>query len=158
MNSAQFSYFRYLPLLILALLWATVATAGDGTARNELHALLDAFLEGASINDVKMHDRFWAEDLIYTSSAGERRGKAEIMTALGSAPEADPGGLPEYSAEGVNIRVFDDFAVITFRLVAGMPDGNANEYFNTGVFRLDDGNWRAFTWQATRIPATESVD
>lgn len=39
----------------------------------ELETLLHWFLEGAS--DYDTHNRFWANDLIYTSSAGDRIGK-----------------------------------------------------------------------------------
>jgi len=45
----------------------------------ELTSLLNQFLAGASRNNVAMHDRFWAEDVIYTGSGGRRRGKADIM-------------------------------------------------------------------------------
>ncbi|MFU8877591.1 MAG: nuclear transport factor 2 family protein [Wenzhouxiangellaceae bacterium] len=127
--------------------------AHENPVEDEIHQLLDAFLAGASINDIEMHDRFWADDLVYTSSAGERRGKDEIMAALRQAGQPDTEALPVYRGEDVAIRVFDDLAVVTFRLVAEMPDGGTGEYFNTGVFRRDDGQWRAFTWQATRIPA-----
>jgi len=140
--------------LLLSVLMVSPATlAGEGSAEGALHELLDAFLAGASINDIEMHDRFWADDLVYTSSAGERRGKAEIMASLRQAGQPDDQALPAYRGEDVAIRVFDDLAVVTFRLVAGMPDGGVSEYFNTGVFALRDGQWKAFTWQATRIPA-----
>lgn len=147
---------KVVPALLMALSMALTAAeivrAHDDPVEHELHQLLDAFLAGASVNDASMHDRFWADDLVYTSSSGERRGKAEIMAALRAAPAAEPAALPVYSGEDVNIRVFGDFAVITFRLVARMPDETIDEFFNTGVFRRIDGAWKAFTWQATRIP------
>ena len=55
----------------------TISSSSE-TAEAELEQLLDEFLQGASVNDAEMHDRFWAEDLIYTSSAGERTTKAGI--------------------------------------------------------------------------------
>ena len=45
----------------------------------ELTKLLQDFLAGAGRNDAAMHERFWADDLIYTSSAGRQIGKADIM-------------------------------------------------------------------------------
>ena len=45
----------------------------------ELTRLLQQFLERASRNEVAVHDRFWADDLIYTSSSERRIGKADIM-------------------------------------------------------------------------------
>ena len=55
--------------------------------------------------------------------------------------------------------LFERFAVATMYMgarqifalyTAGETTG---EYFNTGVFRQRDGQWKAFTWQATRIPS-----
>lgn len=133
----------------------SIAMAHDDPVEAELHELLDTFLAGASTDNAAMHDRFWADDLVYTSSSGERFGKAEIMDGLGDAtPEEDPAG-PDYRAEDVEIRVFDDFAVVTFRLVASLFGDTAIEYFNTGVFQRRDGAWKAFTWQATRIPVAD---
>ena len=60
-------------LAILALMLAPPPAAA------ELTKLLEDFLAGASRNDAEMHDRFWAEDLIYTGSAGRRVGKADIL-------------------------------------------------------------------------------
>jgi len=139
-------------LLSLLLVAATAGRAHEDPVAHEIHELIDAFLAGASVNDVAMHERFWAEDLVYTSASGERRGKAEIIAGLTGAASADPADMPRYRAEALDIRVFDGFAVATFRLVAEMPDGTLDEYFNTGVLRREQGRWRAFTWQATRIP------
>ena len=46
----------------------------------------------------------------------------------------------------------DRIAIVTFRLTADDPEAGRSEYFNTGVFRREGETWRAFTWQATRIP------
>ena len=40
----------------------------------DLTKLLNEFLNGASHNDVTAHERFWADELIYTRSAGKRLG------------------------------------------------------------------------------------
>lgn len=150
--AAQY-FFRFLVPLALALfLAAPPALAHDDPVENEIHDLLDAFLAGASANDIEMHDRFWAEDLVYTSSSGERYGKAAIMENLSNAPQ-DTEDQPVYSSKDVKIRVYDDMAVVTFRLVAAeLADDASAEFFNTGVFQKRDGQWKAFTWQATRIP------
>ena len=139
-------------VMLSAALLASTALAHDDPVENELHELLDAFLAGASTNDIQMHDRFWAADLVYTSSSGERRGKHEIMTSLVEGSTADGAELTTYRGEDVNIRVFEDLAVVTFRLVAEMPDGASSEFFNTGVFARREDEWKAFTWQATQIP------
>jgi ketosteroid isomerase-like protein len=124
-------------------------TAPDGPI---LTALLQAFLAGASKNDATAHDRFWSEDLVYTSSAGARFGKAEIMSGLESANDEDPA---VYSAEDIRIQQFGDTAVVTFRLVATpmKAAGEVTEYFNTGTFVKTSERWQAVAWQATKIPA-----
>lgn len=139
-------------LLGLALLVPLSASAGGDASA--LRSLLDDFLAGASANDAAMHNRFWAEDLVYTSSDGERFGKAEIMAGLeesGDASGSSEEDAPSYSARDVNVRSFGETAVVTFRLVAEMEDQSTSEYFNTGVFRSREGQWRAVAWQATRI-------
>lgn len=151
--------------------------ADEAGEERRLLALLDEFLAGASIADATVHDRFWAPELIYTSSGGARYGKAEIMQGMtaGADQEADQeadgesdgeagGGsaaeLPgtTYWAEDQQVMVMGDTAVVAFRLMAETPqeDGSSaqrQEYFNTGTFRLRDGVWQAVAWQATRIPA-----
>lgn len=139
---------RIIALFLLCL--AATATANNTAGEAQIAQLLDRFLAGASINDAAMHDRFWAEDLVYTSSAGQRFGKARIMQGLSDSSDAnDDDPVPQYSAREVNIRVFDNTAVLTFRLVATEPGGGESHYFNTGVFRHADDQWRAIAWQAT---------
>lgn len=135
---------------LFALLTTTAAFAQDADAEGELRLLLDEFMAGASANDAEMHDRFWSEDLVYTSSSGKRFGKAEIMQGLADAATEPEQAVPTYSARAVETRVFGDTAVITFTLVANTDGDEETRYFNTGVFRLDSGQWRAIAWQATK--------
>lgn len=143
-------------LLISTLIGLFISGCGpawDGASSDEeaLRTLLDDFLQGASVNDADMHDRFWAEDLIYTGSAGNRTTKSEIMDGLGNGSADATEEPPVYSAEDVQIRVYDDAAVVAFKLVAE-GDFDRMEYYNTGTFLNRDGQWRAVAWQATRIP------
>jgi hypothetical protein len=137
---------KYLFTLGLALLLCNPAGAESDAAA--LEALLKEFLAGASVNDAAMHDRFWSEDLIYTSSAGARFGKAQIMQGLTEAEPAEETST--YSAKDVTVQIHGEVAVVTFRLIAEMPDQSRAEFFNSGVFRRQNGQWRAFVWQATR--------
>jgi hypothetical protein len=129
----------------LVLLVGLLAPAAADTER--LVAMLHEFMAGASVNDVGVHQRFWDDELVYTSSAGTRFGKAEILAGLAAA--TDPPGVV-YTAEDVDVRLHGQLAVVTFRLVASYPDERREDFYNTGVFRLRDGEWRAVTWQATR--------
>ena len=127
------------------------------TAKTELEQLLKDFLQGASENGAEMHDRFWAEDLIYTSSAGERFGKEDIMAGFGTENEeisADEPA-PQYGYEDLQVMVFDEAAVVAFQLVGTVETADSLEvtrYYNTGTFMNRNNQWRAVAWQATRIP------
>src|ERR1043165_7755781 len=84
----------------------------------ELTKLLNDFLAGASRNDPAAHERFWADDLIYTRSAGRRTNKAEIMHDVRSAPAPKPDDPKSvYTAEDIRIQQYGDTAIVAFRLV-----------------------------------------
>lgn len=145
---------RGLLLAIVVLLSAervgAAPTAPDGA---ELTRLVRQFLAGAS--RLEVHERFWAEDLVYTGSSGKRRGKAEILADVRSAPAARPGDpATVYSAEDIRIQQYGDTAVVAFRLV-GTTDKEIASYLNTGTFRRRDGKWQAVAWQATRMARPE---
>jgi hypothetical protein len=133
----------------------TSTSSSTEAVKAELEVLLDDFLKGASVNNAEMHDRFWAEDLIYTSSAGERITKQDIMTGFESDNSAEDSGGPEYGYEDLQIMVFGDAAVVAFRLVGTVESGDQADvmnYYNTGTFINRNSQWQAVAWQATRIP------
>lgn len=138
----------------------SLSTAAAEDDRVQLARLLEAFLDGASVNDAAVHDRFWAEDLVYTSSDGRRFGKAEIMASLAQSETAEDEtrAPPSYSGRDVAIRVFGNTAVLTFRLVAEQGGEVVGEYFNSGVFRRHGDAWRAINWQATRAAGHENAE
>jgi hypothetical protein len=140
----------------LLLAGATAAAAGPSADERQLTALLHDFLAGASRAEAAAHERFWDEDLVYTSSAGERFGKAEILDGLRAAAESPDAtdaaaATTTYRAEDIRVRVYGDAAVVAFRLVGEDAAGGVMQYFNTGTFLRRAGEWRAVAWQATRI-------
>ena len=68
---------RLLLSSIILLVLSAVLPAQTAPDAAELTKLLQDFLAGAGRNDAAMHERFWADDLIYTSSAGRQIGKAD---------------------------------------------------------------------------------
>jgi ketosteroid isomerase-like protein len=144
--------------LILALmLGSPVHAQADTTAAaaEELTQLLKEFLDGASRNDVAAHDRFWADDLIYTRSSGARVGKAEILENARAGPTVTAAERTEYSAEDIRIQQYGDTAVVAFRLVGRTGSGPqpvVEHFLNTGTFVKRDGEWRVVAWQSTRVP------
>ncbi|HEU5468676.1 MAG TPA: nuclear transport factor 2 family protein [Steroidobacteraceae bacterium] len=138
-------------LLLSNAVSAQVTAAPDAA---ELERLLVYFLDGASRNDIAAHQRFWADELVYTRSAGVRTNKAEILAELAKGP--DPSEPPTaYSAEDIRIQQYGDTAVVAFRLVGkvGGDSPETLEFLNTGTFLKRNGEWRAVAWQATRVPA-----
>jgi len=143
------------PLLITLALLATTPAAKDAPT---LTAMLNDFLAGASQNDAAVHDRFWADDLIYTGSSGRRIGKADILKDVRSAPAPTPNDPKVvYTAEDVRIQQYGNAALVAFRLVATTTSADStsvSRYLNSGMFLKRDGRWQVVGWQATKIPST----
>src|SRR5215813_5163329 len=145
---------RILSPLIVALMLTLNLQGQTGPDADELTKLLNEFLAGASHNDAATHDRFWAEDLVYTGSSGRRRGKAEIMKDVRSAPAPKPGDpKTTYTAEDIRIQQYGNTAIVAFRLVATTEKDGKTEvanYLNTGTFLKRKGKWQVVSWQATK--------
>ncbi|HEX5888796.1 MAG TPA: nuclear transport factor 2 family protein [Pyrinomonadaceae bacterium] len=149
--------------VVLFLLMASTVAAQTATGPTpdaaELTRLLNDFLAGASRNDVATHDRFWAEDLIYTRSAGVRVSKADIMRSVRSAPAPKPDDPKVvYTAEDIRIQQYGDTAVVAFRLVATTQTGETKQVqhlLNCGTFVKRNGKWQVVAWQSTRMPRTD---
>jgi len=151
-------------LLLFALpglLGAITAYAGDASppdaerTRAEIAVMLTTFLTPAVNNTAAGHQRFWADDLVYTSSTGKVMSKADIVKSFAEEPKAEPGKQakpgPVFTAEDVLVRPYGDMAALTFRLVEHDPDGKITYFRNSGTFLLRQGKWQAITWQATRV-------
>ena len=142
-----------LPLVFMTA--TTVALAQDAKSTQDIiTSLLQEFL--AHNGEPAQHDRFWAADLVYTSSKGEVMGKADIMKSFAGA-KADPAKAADtYAAEDILVRPYGPTAALTFRLVRHTADGQILYYRNSGTLLLRDGRWQVVTWQATMLPAAET--
>ncbi len=142
-------------LLSVGLVGVSAARGATDSAAVE-SAIRTALVDFLTYNsDPARHAAFWAEDLIYTSSAAAVRTKPMIMESTrAAAAKADPTQpAAKYAAEDVKVRVYEGFAALTFELVARYPDGRVLRYRNSGTFVPREGRWQAVTWQATAIPA-----
>lgn len=108
-----------------------------------------------------MHERFWADDLIYTSSAGRRIGKTDILREVREDGPPKPGDEETvFSAEDIRVHQYGDMAIVAFRLVGTTQKGGKTEvanYLNTGTLLKRNGEWRAVAWQATALPKPEKT-
>jgi hypothetical protein len=149
-------------LLTLPGLLAAIAAYGgnanssnDEHTRTEITAQLKTFLTPSVNNTPAGHERFWADELVYTSSTGKVMSKADIMKSFAEEPKAEPDKQakpgPVFTAEDVLVRPHGDMAALTFRLVEHDPDGKISYFRNSGTFLLRHGKWQAITWQATRV-------
>jgi Domain of unknown function (DUF4440) len=133
--------------------------------RAEITMLLNDFLKPGSNDKAETHERFWADDLVYTSAMGVVRSKADILKsfkpsdakpAAGSttAAPAAPTAPTVFSAEDIVVRPYSangDVAALTFRLVTREANGATTYYRNSGTFLWRGGRWQAVTWQATKV-------
>ena len=133
--------------LLLPLLLTGLSVSADDSV--ELTALLDEFLAGATRNDASIHDKYWADELIYTSSSGTRFGKAELMQGVRSRGMLKPEEVDTvYSSEDVRIMQYGNTAVVAFVLV-GKSAKETKRFLNSGTFVRKSGQWQAVNWQAT---------
>jgi len=147
----------------LVLLSALLSLPGFATAQSKtetptgerLTAMLRQFLVDASQGHLAGFESFFADDVIYTRSAGVVTNKAEILKSvanLGRTPESKT----TFSAEDVTVHDYGDTAVVAFRLVARTEHSggktDTGNYRNTGTFLHRDGRWQVVAWQSTRIP------
>jgi ketosteroid isomerase-like protein len=144
---------------IFAVFSISAQTAPDAA---ELTRLLNDFLAGASRNDAAVHERFWADDLIYTRSTGVRINKNELMRGVLETPAAKPGDpATVYTAEDIRIQQYGNAAVVAFKLIGttARSDGTktVTQNLNTGTFIKRAGRWQAVAWQSTVIPEKTST-
>jgi len=151
----EINMMKKISLVLACVLFAPSSQASDV---EELTSMLHDFLANSATRAA--HERFWADDLVYSSSAGLRFGKADILDGFESADEEaeadDESPAMVYSGEEVDVRLYGDTAVVAFKLV-GTPTNEASGtdvlyYYNTGTFLKRDGVWKVVAWQATKIP------
>jgi ketosteroid isomerase-like protein len=150
---------KILSIAIVMLITVCGAFAQTAPDAAELTRLLNEFLAGASRGDASIHERFWADDLIYTRSAGRRVNKADVLRDVRSAPAPKPGDPATiYTAEDIRIQQYGDTAIVAFRLVATTEAGGTKQVahlLNSGTFVKRAGKWQVVNWQSTRMPRTD---
>jgi hypothetical protein len=147
-------------IAIAAILLVAAACAQKAPAEAELTSLLREFLHAAEVGDRAVFDRFFADDAIYTRSAGVTITKPDIMKNVEPPRPGEP--RDKYGAEDIAVHQHGDTAIVAFRLTQDTTENGkavTHHYRNTGTFmRLPCAGepttkcWRVIAWQATRIP------
>ncbi|HKP03421.1 MAG TPA: nuclear transport factor 2 family protein [Chthoniobacterales bacterium] len=162
MKTKHLLLFVLVLVVVLPLSAVSQSSPAPAPEAGELTKLLKDFLAGASTNNITVHEHFWADDLIYTSALGRRKGKADIMRELRAEAAVSPTPTPAdegstvYTAEDIRIQQYGTTAIVAFRLVATTKKADKTEvanYLNTGTFLKRNGKWQAVGWQATKMPA-----
>lgn len=132
------------------------AVAKDSGITAELTQLVRDFLANVPKGDKRTFNNFFADDVIYTRSAGVTVDKSEILKNIDVRAVREP--LATFDADDFTVHGYGETAVVNFRLIMHNANQGKTEtlYFrNTGTFVKRDGKWQAVAWQATRVPPAE---
>lgn len=143
---------KLLPFLLVLAFSGSLAYAQtpNAPAAGELTKLLNEFLKAASVNERSVFEKFFADDAIYTRSAGVTITKADIMKSF-DQPRGTERAESDYSADQVTVHQYGDTAIVNFRLIAKPKAGGAEQHYrNTGTFLRRNGQWQAVAWQSTK--------
>lgn len=133
-----------------------VSIAKDAGVTEQLTQLVREFLADVPKGDKRTFDNFFADDVIYTRSAGVTVDKSEILKNIDVRAANEPQAT--FAADDFIVHAYGETAVVNFRLIMHNPNQGKTEamYFrNTGTFVRRNGKWQAVSWQATRVPEVE---
>ncbi len=137
----------------------TISISADDTATAKaLEQRVRDFLANVPKNDKKVFEDFFADDVIYTRSAGVTVTKADIITNIGVRAANEPEAT--FDSDDFTVHPYGDFAIVNFRLIMHSTVNGKQEtatFRNTGTFMKRNGKWQAVAWQATKVPADKSA-
>jgi len=145
--------FAGIPLLFAGAPPQSAPPAQPDTAA-QITALLRDFLAAVPRSDPRVFDSFFADDVLYTRSAGVTVTKSDIMKSLGAPAPNEPAAT--YGADDITIHPYAGMAILNFRLIQHTEKDGKTElaYFrNTATFLKRNNRWQVIAWQATRVPA-----
>ncbi|HET9838274.1 MAG TPA: nuclear transport factor 2 family protein [Candidatus Angelobacter sp.] len=147
----MFAVAALLPVMAMAQA-AKPGTSHDPVVQQVTQRVRD-FLAAVPKNDPAVFQDFFADDVIYTRSAGVTVNKAEILKNIDVRATNEPQAT--FEADDFTVHPYGDMAVVNFRLIMhNMDNGKpVTAYFrNTGTFLKRGGKWQAVAWQATKVP------
>jgi len=145
----------FMPVNVPALSGPAMVTmsAAESATSQQLTQMVRDFLAAVPRGDRQVFDNFFADDVIYTRSAGLTVNKAEILRNIDVRAVNEPKAT--YEADDFTIHPYGEMAVVNFRLIQHNElDGKqeTNYFRNTGTFLKRNGKWQVVAWQATRVP------
>ena len=141
-------------LIAASLLLASYLSAQGNNNEQQVTKMLREFLAAVPRGDRQVFDNFFADDVIYTRSAGVTVNKAEIMKNIDVRAANEPSAT--FEAEDITVHPYgDSLAIVNFRLVMHTTKDGKQETArlrNTGTFLKRNGKWQVVAWQSTRVP------
>src|ERR1051325_10147502 len=150
----MFAVAALLPMMAMAQ--ATKPSASQDPVVQQVTERVRDFLSKVPKNDPAVFQDFFADDVIYTRSAGVTVTKADILKNIDVRAANEPQAT--FAADDFTVHPYGDMAVVNFRLIMhNVEDGKPVTvyYRNTGTFLKRNGKWQAVAWQATK--AAEDV-
>ncbi len=132
---------------------AVKTAVAESAASQQLTQMVRDFLAAVPQGDRRTFETFFADDVIYTRSAGVTVDKSEILRNIDVRAVNEPKAT--YEADDFTVHPYGEMAVVNFRLVQhNEKDGKAetNYFRNTGTFLKRNGKWQVVAWQSTRVP------
>jgi len=147
-------------LIAASLLLASYLSAQGNSTEQQVTKILRDFLAAVPRGDRQIFDNFFADDVIYTRSAGVTVNKAEIMKNIDVRAANEPSAT--FEAEDITVHPYgNNLAIVNFRLVMhSAKDGKQETAHlrNTGTFLKRNGKWQVVAWQSTRVPEGTEKD
>lgn len=134
------------------------AAVTESAVSQQLVQRVQDFLAAVPKGDPQVFKDFFADDVIYTRSAGVTVNKAEILRNIGVRAVNEPQAT--YEADDFTVHPYGEMAVVNFRLIQhNVKDGKqeTNYFRNTGTFLQRDGKWQVVAWQSTRVPSENAT-
>jgi ketosteroid isomerase-like protein len=131
---------------------AAKISAAESAISQQLTQIVRNFLAEVPKGDRQTFENFFADDVIYTRSAGVTVDKAEILRNIDARAVNEPHAT--YAGDDFTVHDYGNMAVVNFRLVQhNEKDGKqeTNYFRNTGTFLKRNGKWQVVAWQATKI-------
>jgi ketosteroid isomerase-like protein len=133
-------------------------SADDSATAKALEQRVRDFLANVPKNDKKVFEDFFADDVIYTRSAGVTVSKADIIKNIGVRAANEPEAT--FDSDDFTVHPYGHFAVVNFRLIMHNTVNGKQEtatFRNTGTFMKRNGKWQAVAWQATKVPEEKAA-
>src|ERR1051326_2340669 len=132
---------------------ASPANPHDAATVQQVTERVRDFLSKVPKNDPAVFQDFFADDVIYTRSAGVTVTKADILKNIDVRAASDPQAT--YEADDFTVHPYGEMAVVNFRLIMHNTENGKPTtayYRNTGTFLKRNCKWQVVAWQATKVP------